>query len=128
MKSIAVISAGALVLLCGNLLAQESSEVRVEATRIVSKESAARSPIGFPMQDLSLTYEVSLAGLNLATKFGADEAERRVNAAALAACEEIGKQYPDAKPSEDECAKDAAKKAMVKIQQFVTTAETAAKK
>jgi UrcA family protein len=70
------------------------------------------------MKDLSLTYGGSIAGLNLATKSGVAEAEKRVNAAALAACKEIGSQYSDATPSEDECASHAAKQAMVKVQQL----------
>ncbi len=53
MKSVIAISAGTLALLCGNSMAQDAAEVRVEATRIVSKTSATRSPIGFPMKDLS---------------------------------------------------------------------------
>ena len=128
MKSIAAISAGALVLLCGNLVAQETQEIRVEATRIVSKESPIRTPYSFPMNDLSLAYGVSLAGLNLATKSGAAEAEKRVNAAALAACKEIGRQYPGATPSDAQCARDAAKEAMVKLQQLIAAAEKAANK
>jgi UrcA family protein len=130
-KSITAISAGALMLLCGNVIAQETGEVRVEATRIVSKTSATAAtpgPAGFPVKDLSLAYGVSRAGLNLATKSGATEAEKRVDAAAHAACKEIGRQYPDATPSEDECARDAAKKAMVKVQQLVVAAEKAANK
>jgi len=128
-KSITAISVGVLMLLCGDLMAQDSSEVRVEATRVVSKDSSGpRGPTGFPMKDLSLTYGVSLAGLNLATYSGATEAEKRVNAAAIAACKEIGRQYPDATPSEDECVKHAAKKAMVEVQQLVADAEKTAKK
>jgi len=130
-KSITAISAGALVLFCGNVMAQETGEVRVEATRIVSKTSATAAtpgPTGFPVKDLSLAYGVSLAGLNLATKSGAAEAEQRVNAAALAACKEIGRQYPDATPGEDECARDAAKKAMAKVQELVAAAEKTPKK
>jgi UrcA family protein len=128
MKNIIAISTGTLLLLCGNSMAQVTAEVRVEATRIVSKEAPVRSPIGFPMKDLSLTYGVSLGDLNLATKAGAAEAERRVNDAAFAACKQIGRQYPDATPNEDECARDAAKKAMVKVHDLVAAAEKTAKK
>ena len=114
------------MLLCGNLMAQNTPEVKVEATRVVSKTTNDRGPTGFPMKDLSLAYGVSLAGLNLATKSGADEAEKRVNAAAAAACKEIGRQYPDSTPNEDECIKHAAKKAMVKVNDLVLAAEKTA--
>jgi len=128
MKRITAISAGALMLLCGNLMAQNTGEVKVEATRILSKDTNIRGPANFPMTDLSLAYGVSLGGLNLATKSGATEAENRVNAAALAACKEIGRQYPDAALSENQCAKEAAKKAMVKVNELVAAAEETATK
>ncbi len=128
MRSIATLSASVLLLLCGSVMAQDTQEVRVEATRIISTEAPVRSPIGFPMKDLSLTYGVSLAGVDLTTKEGVAEAEKRVNAAAVAACKEIGRQYPDATPSEDECATDASKKAMKKVQHLVATAQKAAQK
>jgi UrcA family protein len=126
MKSITAISAGTLMLLCGNLMAQDTGEVRVEATRIISQTAPVRSPIGFPMKDLSLVYGVSLEGLDLATKAGATEAEKRLNDAALAACNEIGRQYSDATPNEDECARAAANKATVKLDKLVLAAEKTA--
>jgi UrcA family protein len=125
-KSITAISAGALMLLCGNLMAQNPAEVKVEATRILSKQTNARGPTNFPMTDLSLAYGVSLAGLNLGTKSGADEAEKRVNAAAAAACKEIARQYPEATPNENQCAREAAKKAMVQVNEMVLAAEKTA--
>jgi UrcA family protein len=125
-KIISAISAGALMLLCGNLMAQNPAEVKVEATRVLSKETNSRGPTNFPMTDLSLAYGVSLAGLNLATKSGADEAEKRVNAAAAAACKEIGRQYPEATSSENQCVREAAKKAMAKVNELVLAAEKTA--
>jgi UrcA family protein len=107
-------------------MAQNTPEVKVEATHILSKTTNIRGPTNFPMTDLSLAYGVSLAGLNLATKSGATEAENRVNAAALAACKEIGRQYPDAAPSENACAREAAQKAMVKVNELVLAAEKTA--
>ena len=126
MKSITTISAGALMLLCGNSMAQDTQEVKVEATHIVSKATNTRGPTNFPMTDLSLAYGVSLAGLNLATKSGATEAENRVNAAALAACKEIERQYPEAVSGENACVREAAKKAMVKVNELVLAAEKTA--
>ena len=128
MKSITAISAGTLMLLCGNLMAQDTQEVKVEATRIVSKESPIRKPYSFPMNDLSLTYGVSLAGVNLATSSGATEAERRVREAAKAACEAIGQRYPNATPSDKECAKAATDEGMTKVHQLIAAAEKATSK
>ena len=48
--------------------------------------------------------------------------QRRVNDAAKAACKEIGHQYPDATPSDAECAKVAADKAMVRVRELLASA------
>jgi len=60
--------------------------------------------------------------LDLASHVGALELEKRVHDAAMAACKEIGKQYPNATPSEDACAKAAADKAMVRAHELEAAA------
>jgi UrcA family protein len=83
---------------------------------------------GIPILDVSLSYGVSTAGLDLATKSGATALETRVKDAAAAACKEIGQKYPDATPNEAECAKSATAKAMVKVHELVAAAAEKAKK
>lgn len=109
--------------------AQNPEQVKVEASRVVSTKIAGRSSSGVPVVEYSISYGVSLAGLNLATHSGAVEAERRVNAAATAACKEIGRQYPlmNATAGED-CAKTAADKAMVRVREMVASAESSIKR
>ena len=87
-----------LGLATGSVLAQTLEEVKVEAFRSVGTKAAGRSVSGVPILDLSLSYGVSLADLDLSTASGARTAEERVNRAAQAACKEIGRQYPNATP------------------------------
>ena len=103
-------------------LGQEPAEVTVVAMRMVSTKVASTSATGVPIVDVSLSYGVSTVGLDLATHEGANELEMRVKDAAAAACKEVGRQYPDATPSDAECARLATKKAMVKVHQLVHAA------
>jgi len=126
-KAVAVISAGALasVALSGVATAQTVEEVKVQATRTLTVESAGRTTSGIPIKNVTLSYGVSLAGLNLATSSGATEAARRVREAAKAACGEIGRRYPNATPSDKECAKAASDEGMTKVNQLIAAAEKA---
>jgi len=60
--------------------------------------------------------------LDLATQAGAAELEKRVHNAATAACEELGRKYSDATPSDAACAKAAADAAMVKVHELEAAA------
>ncbi len=113
----------ALALAAGSAVAQSTQEVKVQATRDVHAKVTGHSYTGIPIVDLSLTYGVSLADLDLSTNSGANEAAKRVSDAALAACKEIGRQYRDATPSEAECAKAASDKAMIRVHEMVASAE-----
>jgi UrcA family protein len=103
-------------------LAQNANEVTVQGTRVLNTKNVGRTSSGIPIVDVSLSYGVSLAGLDLASHAGATELEKRVHDAAMAACKEIGRQYPDATPSTAECAKVAADKAMVQVHELEAAA------
>lgn len=113
--------AGALVV-SGVAHAQASEAVTVQATRLVPKV-VARSSSGIPIEEISLSYGVRAADLDLATSAGANELTRRVNEAAETACKEIGRDYPEATPSDRECAKVAADGAMVKVRSLIAAAK-----
>ncbi len=117
-------AAAALTLLSGIAAAQGPEEVKVEASRPVTTKLVGKSSSGVPIIEYSVSYGVSLAGLNLSTNSGAVEAERRVHEAAVAACKEITRQYPlvQKSPGED-CAKTASDKAMIKVHEMVAAAE-----
>lgn len=114
--------------LCANLVvAQNIEEITVQGTRSLKTEVVDRSHT-IPIVDVSLGYGVSTAGLDLASPAGVAELDKRVHDAAMAACKEIGRQYPDSIPSDDVCAKRAADKAMVKVREVAAAASKGAAK
>ena len=71
----------------------------------------------------SLAYGVSYAGLDLVSHDGVMQLERRVNAAARQACKELSRLYPHiGAPSDAECAKTTADKAMIKVNELAASA------
>jgi len=120
-----VVTVGLLAssLAAGIAVAQKTPEVMVQATRLV-ETNTARSPSGVPISNISLAYGVNYSDLDLASHAGALELEKRVSNAALAACKEISRQYPEALPKEPECAKAATDKALVKVHELEAAAAT----
>jgi UrcA family protein len=98
----------------------EMGEITVQATRSVKTEF--RISGGVPIVDVSLSYGVRFADLDIASHAGAIELEKRVQDAAMAACKEIAKQVPDSTPNVAECARNAAGKAMVKVHELEAAA------
>jgi len=84
---------------------------RALTTKVVGLEAAP--PAGMPMMEISLSYDLSTAGFDLATPAGAQAFEKRVRDVADAVCKEIGRQYPQSKPGDEECARNAVHRAMV---------------
>jgi UrcA family protein len=101
-------------------IAQAPPEVTVTTSRSV----AATDPhnLGVPIVKVSLTYNVSTEGLDIASHAGAMQLEKRVSDAATAACKELGKQYPHSTPSDQDCAKAATANAMVKVHELEAAA------
>ena len=102
-------------------VAQNAEEVTVTASRIVAK-TVGHAATGAPINDITLTYGVSYTGLDLSSSAGAEALEKRVNAAAQQACNEIGRQYPHSTPDDWECAKATSAKAMVKAHELIIAA------
>ena len=96
------------------VIAQDMGEVTVQASRVVTK-TVGRTASGIPIVDVSLSYGVSTQGLDLSSRAGALELQKRVSDAALAACKELARQYPDSTPGNNDCAKAATAKAMVQV-------------
>ena len=120
----------ASAVLSGIAIAQTVQQVEVRATRALplTVESGGRTTSGIPIKDVTLSYGVVLDGLNLATSSGATEAARRISEAAKAACEEIGRRYPNATPSDKECAKAATDEGMTRLHELIAGIEMAAGK
>jgi UrcA family protein len=109
-------------LISGVVVAQGLEEITVQGTRVLDAKDAGRSSTGVPIVNVSLSYGVSIADLNLASQYGPIALEKRVHDAAKAACEEIGRKYPKSTPSDEVCTKVAADKAMVKVRELVAAA------
>ncbi|HUL46926.1 MAG TPA: UrcA family protein [Steroidobacteraceae bacterium] len=100
----------------GSLMAQTPPEVTVMSSRMTTSqtlEMPGPPSGGMPMMKISLSYNLSTAGFDLATPSGAQAFEKRIGEVAHAVCKEIGRQYPKSIPGDEECARDAAHRAMV---------------
>jgi UrcA family protein len=102
-------------------VAQDDQGITVQASRAPTTEFHMSG--GVPLVNMSLSYTVGSRDLDLTSRAGAAELEKRVHDAALAACKEIAKQLPDATPSVSECAKNAEGKAMVKVHELEAAAD-----
>jgi UrcA family protein len=109
----------ATTLVSGIAAAQNMEEITVTASREVetTKTIGMDTSTGWlrPMVQVSLSSAVSYADLDLTSQAGASELEKRVNDTAKAVCKGLRGKYPDATPSEADCAKAAANKAMVNV-------------
>lgn len=102
---------------------EQLTEITVQAKRLLSTQQVGRTSTGIPIINISLSYGVSLKDLDVRSPDGMQVAEKRINDAALSACQEIGHQYPDATPDDRTCAKAAAKKATAELHKRVQAAK-----
>jgi UrcA family protein len=112
----------AWVILPSSSLAQ-TPEISVEAMRVTRTnvgQTTTGTP-GIPIENVSLVYGVSTSGLDLSSQSGKKELKERVHRAALTACKELGRQFPDATPSDADCATIATNKAMAQIEKIEAT-------
>ncbi len=91
--------------------------VTVTGSRAVSEKTVGRSMTGAPIREVTLSYAVSVADLDLKTAAGKAEAEKRVTAAAKAACTELDKMTAlnPSSPDHAVCVKRAVDDAMAKV-------------
>ena len=116
-------SALAYMILPNSSLAQ-TPEISVEAMRVTRThvgQTTTGTP-GIPIENVSMAYGVSTAGLDLSSPSGKQQLKERVQHAAMAACKELGRQFPDATPSDADCAKIATNKAMAQIEKLEASA------
>lgn len=121
-STVAIVACG---LLTSIAIAQPLEEVTVQAKRLITtKLVRGTSSLGVPILDISVSYGVSTAGLDLKSHEGMEAMEKRVNDAAVAACEQIQRDYPDATPDKATCAKEAAGKAMSQVHKLAHAGST----
>jgi UrcA family protein len=121
LKNLAV-AALACGMVMGAAVAQDVPEIQVLGTRTTVKVKPATDSPTPLYKTLQLSYAVDAADLDLRTDSGAAALEKRVNDAALALCQEIGRQYPNSEPDDATCAKQAFKKAMVEVRALTAEA------
>jgi len=80
---------------------------------------------GVPINEVSMGYTVTAEGLDISTPIGAKAFEARVSHAAMAACQQITSQFHSARPSDEECARQATEKAMAQVRQVEEAAAKA---
>ncbi|MDB5424271.1 MAG: hypothetical protein JWQ29_1687 [Phenylobacterium sp.] len=93
---------------------------------VAQREVVGRSPIGAPIDSLSLSQAVSYADLNLANPADAKTLDHRVDRAALTACRELNSQYPQAfypSISGNDCVADAEHQANTSVHAIEAGAE-----
>lgn len=125
---VAAMLACSAALLSSGAFAQDMSEITVQGTRQLTATVTGRTASGVPITSYSVSYGVRTADLDLTNPRGSDELMRRINDAAQAACKEISRQYPQAQPSDAECAKAAAKPAMARAHEMIQSVSRAATK
>ena len=102
--------------------AQNAKEVKIQATRAINEKVIAYITGGGKIIELTLSYPVNFADLDITSVSGAAELEKRVQDAARAACAEIGSKYPNATPSNAVCAQKAEAKALSEVRKLVAAA------
>jgi UrcA family protein len=116
------LAAAGLILVGGAVVAAEPiSEVTISASR-EAKIVVGKSPIGAPIEEITLTRRVGYSDLDLKSKAGADALEQRVADSAKAACEELDKHYPLMQKTSADCVKTANANAMVQVKAAIATA------
>lgn len=98
--------AGSLLIASSSAFAQEKEEVTIVAPREMVK-TVGRGMTGAPIREVSLTFAVSLADLDLTRAADYAEAEKRINETAAEACKQLDRMYPLMEP-DPVCAKKTA--------------------
>jgi UrcA family protein len=124
-------SVGALVgvgLLTANVpaVAQQAEQITVVAPREVHHEIVGRTYSGLPVELVSLTRQVSYAGLDLKKQADVAELEKRIHETAKEACKQLDTLYPDLGnprvPAHQDCVKTAVDAAMVQAKAAIAAA------
>jgi UrcA family protein len=97
--------------------AETLETVTVTGSRAVSEEIVGKSSIGADIREVSLSYRVNVADLDLASSAGMAKLEKRVKATASAACKELDRlAYGNpTRPDDATCVKKAVDEAMATV-------------
>ena len=112
-----MVAAVACGLVMSAAFAQDVAEVKVLGSRTTVKIKPGTNGLTpTPLyKTLELSYGVNAKDLDLKLASDMVTLEKRVNDAALALCQEIGRQYPESALDDATCAKQAAKRTMGQV-------------
>jgi len=91
-----IFTVGALVgvtIASESAIAQPTEEITVSAPRMVQK-NVGRSLSGIPIQEISISYQLSYADLDLTKSAGVIELDRRIDTVAKQACSGLDNLHP----------------------------------
>jgi UrcA family protein len=94
---------------------------------VTSKSVIGHSELGIPLEQVSITYRVSYADLDLRTVVGAAELNKRVKEPAHAACKQLDDLYPLEEKNEPQCARTAIAQASSQVEHAIANATREAK-
>ena len=107
--------------LCGLAIADSADELTVTGSRVVITPVGI-DYVGAPLKDVSMSYHVGVAGLDLNTAAGAAALDKRVLHAARLACADIERMYPVSKPASSPCVNLAVTRARAQVQELLASA------
>lgn len=97
-------------------------ELTVVAPRLVRKQAAREGATGAPVELVSLTRRVAYADLDLTLHADVQELDRRIEAVAREACEQLARVFPLSDPATPDCVAEALKGAKSQAAEAVRAA------
>ena len=104
---------------------ETETQVTIRAERPATKV-VGRTSSGLAIEEYQISYHVTFADLDVATKVGADALKARVYKAADALCQDLDKLYPSAQPDQT-CVKKAEDGAMSQVNSVIKMAQAQGK-
>jgi UrcA family protein len=98
-------------------------ELTVVAPRLVREEVGRQPATASDVELVSLTRRVSYSDLDLALHAHVLELERRIEATAREACEQLARLFPRSDPKTPDCLAEAVAGARVQAEQAIRTAK-----
>ena len=109
---------GGLLVASVPVFAQDREVITVVAPREMVKTVGHSATTGAPIEEVSLSFTVSYAGLDLANSSDYAEIEKRIKDTAAEACKQLDKMYPLDEPDEG-CAARVADTGMAELKAMV---------
>jgi UrcA family protein len=112
---------------CTAIAAEQTAEITVEGSRVTREVVGRSSSTGAPIELATLSRHVNYADLDLRSRSGVTELQKRIDTTARVACRELDKVFPLSRngDSTQSCVNKAVKSAMLQAQEAIDSAENA---